>query len=163
MKKYLIFAAAALLSGCSMWNEWNWNWDWNWSALNPWSESKEADTQETQEVQKEESTLPANVNKYLWQASLDKLGFMGITSQNADEGRIITAWSTPSANERFKVVAEIKDGELRGDALEVKVYKEVMSKNGWVKTAPSASFESEIEQAIITQAKILYRQDKDSE
>ena len=64
MKKYLIFAAAALLSGCSMWNEWN----WNWSALNPWSESEETSVQEAQEVQKEESTLPANVNKYLWQA-----------------------------------------------------------------------------------------------
>ncbi len=154
MKKYFVLMAVTMLSGCSYWN------NLSWDMLNPWSENDvSVESAETQPA------LPANVNKYLWQAGLDKISFMEIVSENPQEGRIETAWKNlPSApNERFKIVAEINDGELRADALHVKVYKEVKGKNGWTKTAPSSDFEKEIEQAIISRAKVLYIQDQDKE
>lgn len=159
MKKYLILAAATVLSGCSMWND----WDWNWNALNPWADD-EAAVQSAEEQTKTE--LPATVNKYLWQASLDKLAFMGIESRRPDAGQIITGWKTfPAApNERFKIMAEINSGELRADALDIKVYKEAKTRRGnWIKTAPSDALTGELEQAVITQAKILYINDKNKE
>lgn len=159
MKKYIIFATMFLLSGCSTWNSWTENW--HWSALNPWATSEEESAKIEETEQKVE--LPANVNKYLWQACQDKLSFMGISSQSPNEGRIATDWITLSSapNEKFKIVAEVNGGELRADALDIKVYKEVRAKNGWIKAAPSDSFESEIEQAVIKRAKELYINDKE--
>ena len=154
MKKVLILALSTILSGCSLWN------DFSWDSLNPWS----GDEEETAVVQSQtEKQLPENVNKYLWQASLDKLAVLGIETENSEEGRIITAWKTPTgvSSERFKIVAEINSGELRADALDVKSYKEVRRGNGWVKIAPSQGFENSIAQAIIKQAKVLYINDKD--
>lgn len=160
MKKSFILVVVALLSGCTTWNSITENWSWNWSSLNPW-----ADTEEVTEPKEEKVQTSVAVNKYLWQASLDNLAFMGIDSENSQIGRITTNWkSMPSApNERFKIVAEIDGNELRADALDIKVYKEVNGKNGWVKTSPSEAFESEIEQAIISKAKILYINDENKE
>ena len=155
MRKFLILAVAGLLSGCSVWN------DLNWSALNPWSESEDEVSAQTEA--EPDQLQQMKVNKYLWQASLDKLAVMGIETENPDEGRIITAWKTPSgvSNERFKVVAEIDDIILRADALHIKAYREVLGRNGWTKVPVSQGFENELAQHIITQAKILYRNDKE--
>ena len=152
MKKYFILAGAMLLSACSMWN------NWSLDSLNPWANNEQETAQAPQQ-----NILPENVNKYLWQASLDKLAFMGIVEENPEEGRIVTDWKVlPAApNERFKFVAEIDGGELRADALDIKAYKEVKGKNGWVKTSPTSSFENEVGQAIVTRAKTLYIQDKE--
>lgn len=154
MRKVLILVIATLLSGCSMWN------DFSWDSLNLWSGDEEEAVVEQEQAEKQ---LPENVNKYLWQASLDKLAILGIETENPDDGRIITAWKNPtgSANERFKIMAEINSGELRADALDIKAYKEVQRGNSWVKVAPSQGFENGIAQAIIKQAKILYMNDKD--
>ena len=143
--------AVILLSGCSMWN----NWHWDWSALNPWSKDKE-------DVVAQSVEEPQVVNKYLWQASLDKLSFMGIVSQNPQSGRIVTDWKMLPAtpNERFKAIVEIDGTDLRADALNVKIYKEIKSNGDWVKTRPSVVFENEVGQAIITRAKILYINDR---
>ena len=93
MKKFFILVVAALLSSCATWNSMteNWSWDWNWNALNPWSNTEEATEPEEKEVQ-----TPVAVNKYLWQASLDKLAFMGINSENPQAGRITTNWKSIS-------------------------------------------------------------------
>ena len=159
MRKYIILTAMFLLSGCSTWNNLTENWSWN--ALNPWADREEESVKAKEAKSKVE--LPANVNKYLWQASLEKLSFMGIVSQNSKEGRITTNWISLSAapGEKFKIVAEINSGELRADALNVKVYKEINGENGWIKSLPSSTFESEIEQAVIERAKVLYISDKE--
>ena len=161
MKKIFILGVVALLSGCTTWNNMTENWSWNWNALNPWAE-----TEDSTELKAEENEqTPVSVNKYLWQASLDKLAFMGISTENPQDGRIVTEWkSLPAApSERFKIVAEIEGQELRADALDIKVYKEINGKNGWMRSAPSNALENEIEQAIISRAKILYINDDNKE
>lgn len=163
MKKYFIFAAAVLLSGCASWSE----WDFNWNSLNPWAEDKAAAAEEAKPAAaaKEQDVLPAEVNKYLWHASLEKLAFMGIEVQNPEDGLIVTGWKTMSAaqNERFKISAEILCGELRADGLDVKVYKEIKNGSGWRAVSPSPALKTEVEQAIIKQAKILYINDRNKE
>lgn len=153
MKKYLIITAMMMLSGCSVFS------NWTWSSLNPWNEDTQS--KEVVEVKEKEVSLPSNVNKYLWDASVDELSFMGIENKNPTDGKITTKWKSMVANEKFKIVAEISDGELRGDVLDVKVYKEVKSNNNWVKVAPTKGFEAEVEQKIVDRAKILYIQDGD--
>ena len=151
MKKYLALCAVFVLSACSSWSE----FDWSWSSLNPWADKPATENSEQQ-------VFPENVNKYLWQAATDKLAFMGISRQNILNGQMITNWKAVGA-ERFQVTADILSGELRADALNVRVAKEVQSRNGWIKAQPSADFAREIERAIIRQAKILYINDKNKE
>lgn len=162
MKKSLILAAVVWLSGCSAWQSWNFDWDWN--RLNPWHENTQEAEKSVEKVKSAEQ-LPATVNKYLWQACVDKLSFMGIETRNPQEGRLITGWKslTAAPSERFKIAAEVAGGELRADALDVKVYKEVKEGGNWVKKAASPALKIEIEQAIIKQAKILYINDKNKE
>lgn len=162
MKKCLILAAAVWLSGCSTWQ--SWNFDWYWNRLNPWHED-EQEAEKSAEKAKPAEQLPATVNKYLWQACVDKLSFMGIETKNPQEGLLVTKWTGLSAvpNERFKISAEVDGGELRADALDIKVYKEEKGSNGWVKTAASPALKIEVEQAVIKQAKILYINDKNNE
>lgn len=161
MKKHLILVTTFILSGCSMWQNWSWN------SLNPWSDNQNTDVVAESQPEPEKETevlLPENVNKYLWQASLDRLAVMGISAQTPEEGRIVTDWKVlPSApKERFKIVAQVDGGELRADALDIKVYKELKNSNGqWVKVAPTAGFETQVGQAIITKAKVLYINDQD--
>ena len=66
-------------------------------------------------------------------------------------------------NEKIKIVAEISSGELRADALDVNVSKEIYVKGNWVRTAPASAFENAVEQAIVTRAKVLYVQDKNKD
>lgn len=140
----MLLLAAATLSGCSMWQNFSFN------SLNPWA----PETLPAEEVQKPK----AAVNPYLWQAATDKLTFMGIKHQNIQDGQITTEWKI-YGKERFKITAEIKGTEMRADALHVEVYKEVKSKNGWIKSMPGDGFRAEIENTIIKQAKVLYRND----
>ena len=151
MKKYLALCIVFVLSACSSWS----GFDWSWNSLNPWADEPKTENSEQQ-------VFPENVNKYLWQAATDKLAFMGISRDNLFGGQIITNWKTVGT-ERFRITVDILSGELRADALSVKVSKEIQSRNGWVKAQPSADFAREIEQAIIRQAKILYINDKNKE
>lgn len=144
MKKYMLLLAAAALSGCSMWQ------NFSFDDLNPWAA-------ETLPAEAQQKTKIA-VNPYLWQAALDKLTFMGIKYQNAQNGQIMTEWKT-YGTERFKVIAEVKGTEMRADALHVNVYKEIKGKSGWFKAVPGDGFRAEVENAIIKQAKVLYRND----
>lgn len=158
MKKYVVFAAALLLSGCAYLPD----WDFSLSSLNPWAE----DEQKTEKpVVTEQEVLPAAVNKYLWNASLEKLAFMKIETKNPQDGLIVTGWKVMAAapNERFKISAEIICGELRADGLNIKVYREIKNGNNWRAVSSSPDLKTEVEQAIIKQAKILYINDSDKE
>lgn len=98
------------------------------------------------------------VNGYLWRASLDTLSFMPLASADPYGGVIITDWySNPEApNERFKATVYILDTRLRADGLNVTVFKQVSDGNGgWVDQQPSAQTETDIENAILTRARLL--------
>lgn len=102
----------------------------------------------------EGGSLP--VNKFLWQAALDTLSFLPLSSTDPFTGVIATDWSsTPDApGERFKVTVFIVTPELAASALKVAVYREAHTEGGlWVPRPVSPETPRGIEDAILTRAR----------
>ena len=97
------------------------------------------------------------VNSFLWRASLDTLNFMPLASEDPFGGVIITDWYTDPQrpNERFKATVYILDTRLRADALNVSIYREQMTPQGWQQVAASPDTAIQIENAILTRARQL--------
>ena len=98
------------------------------------------------------------VNGYLWRASLDTLSFMPLDSADPWGGVINYDWYTnpQTPNERFKATVFILDTRLRSDALNVTVSKEVRDAAGqWVGATVAAQTETDLENAILTNARQL--------
>ena len=103
------------------------------------------------------------INSYLWQASLQTLEFLPLTSIDATGGVIVTDWYSTSGapNERVKVCVYIVSNVLRADAIKVVVYKQIRAANGnWVHAASSAQTATDLENIILTRARQLRMQDK---
>ncbi len=102
----------------------------------------------------EGSTTP--VNKFLWQAALDTLSFMPLSSTDPFTGVIATDWSaTPDApGERFKVTVYMSSPALSAISLKVAVYRQVQNEAGtWVQTSVDPATPRKIEDAILTRAR----------
>ena len=139
MKKFfpLVIISMLLLNGCSYVQKWN-----------PWAEDElEAKVQE------------ANVNLFLWQASLDKLGFMPISEKNFAKGIIITDWYRESSNakEQFKLEVRILSKELRTDGVQVKGQSRKTVNGKWQVSEMSVQTEQIIELSILKRARVLYQ------
>ena len=139
MKKFvpLVIISAFLLSGCSYMQQWN-----------PWAEEKP-----------QEEVRESNVNLFLWQASLDKLGFMPIQSENQETGVIVTDWykESPNAKEQFKLEVHILSKDLRSDGVKVEGQSRKLVNGEWLTEDMSAQMEQVIELSILKRARILYQ------
>ena len=96
------------------------------------------------------------VNKFLWQASLDTLSFMPLSSTDPYTGVIATDWSaTPDApGERFKVAVYMTSPELSAASLKVAVYRQRQADGGaWVQTVVNPETPRKLEDAILTRAR----------
>ena len=104
------------------------------------------------------ATQQLGVNGYLWRASLDTLAFMPLLSADPYGGLIITDWyaNPEKPDERFKAQVYILDTRLRGDGLNVTVYKQTRNAAGQWADAPVAPETSDdIENSILTRARQL--------
>jgi hypothetical protein len=97
------------------------------------------------------------VNSFLWQAALETLSFMPLTSADQQGGVIISDWfaDAKSPNERFKATVYILDTRLRADALKVAVFRQVKQGSAWVDAAVDPDTGLQIENAILRQARQL--------
>ena len=140
MKKYLSILLGLLLlaGGCS------------WSVLNPFAEEKK-------------QTIVENigVNHYLWQASLDKLGFMPIEIEDKSKGLLVTGWvrMQKNQNDLYKITVKILCKELRSDGLQVKVEKRQIKDGKTYNIKADDALVTGIENQILQQARILYQND----
>ena len=140
MKKYLSILLGLLLlaGGCS------------WSVLNPFAEEKK-------------QTIVENigVNHYLWQASLDKLGFMPIEIEDKSKGLLVTGWvrMQKNQNDLYKITVKILCKELRSDGLQVKVEKRQIKDGKTYNIKADEALVTGIENQILQQARILYQND----
>ena len=102
-------------------------------------------------------TTALGVNGYLWQASLDTLNFMPIDQADPAAAVILTGWhSEPGApDERVKLTVQFKTQTLRSDGVKVSVIRQTRSGNGWMPATVQASTALQIEEAILTQARLL--------
>ena len=101
--------------------------------------------------------ISANVNGFLWRASLDVLSIAPLVSTDALGGTIITDWYVNKniKNQRIKITALIKTSELRSDGIEIKVYIQNKENNSWSDTLTNQELETKIENKILNQARIL--------
>lgn len=106
---------------------------------------------------KEDMTTAIGVNGYLWRASLDSLASLPIATAEPAGGIIITDWfSDPQVpSERLKVQVTISDSDLRADALDVHVTRQVLQDGVWVMATVQEGTEKKIEDTILTRARAL--------
>ena len=94
------------------------------------------------------------VNRFLWQASLDTLKFAPLVSSDGPGGILVTDWYQPAdAKDRLKIQVRIKDRQLRSDALEVSVYKQVKQNGNWCDVGIDNKASRELENIILLKAR----------
>jgi len=101
--------------------------------------------------------ISANVNGYLWRASLDVLSIAPLVSTDALGGTIITDWyiNKNIVNQRVKITAFIKTSELRSDGIEIKVHLQEKKNGNWFDTVRNINLETQIENQILNEARNL--------
>lgn len=101
--------------------------------------------------------ISANVNGFLWRASLDVLSIAPLKSTDALGGTIITDWyiNKNIKNRRIKITAFIKTSELRSDGIDIKVHLQKRENGIWSDTMTNEKLESQIENQILNEARIL--------
>lgn len=99
-------------------------------------------------------------NKFLWQAAKDKLEAFKVEKENKESGTMITEWSKVEniQNEEFKIEVKVLCSELRSDCLKAVVYKRVWNGNSWEEQPENIRLNQKIEEAILEQARVLYRE-----
>lgn len=96
------------------------------------------------------------VNRYLWQASLDTLNFAPLVSSDGPGGILITDWYHPTgASDRLKIQVRIKDKQLRSDALEVSVYKQMKKNTQWRDAGIDNKASRDLENIILQKARSI--------
>ena len=101
--------------------------------------------------------ISANVNGFLWRASLDVLSIAPLISTDALGGTIITDWyiNKNIKNQRIKITAFIKTSELRSDGIDIKVHLQKKENGAWSDTTTNEKLESQIEDQILNEARVL--------
>lgn len=143
MKKLMsvVLLSVVLLSGCSY-----------LSKINPWSDSGE-----------EKVYAAPKANPFLWQAALDKVGFMPLAFKNAKSGKIVSGWYLVSGypTEKFKLEIRVVSNELRSDCLKVTGYAERLEQGRWQQEPMKKSMVNAIELSILERARVIYQQSLD--
>ena len=106
---------------------------------------------------KDRGGISANVNGFLWRASLDVLSIAPLISTDALGGTIITDWyiNKNIKNQRIKITAFIKTSELRSDGIDVKVHIQKKVDGAWSDIMTNNKLKAQIEDQILNEARIL--------
>lgn len=101
--------------------------------------------------------VAANVNPYLWRATLDTFDFAPITVSDPVGGLISTDWyaADDKANERVKVNIKITSKTLRADGLKVTVFKQIRKGNDWMSLQADDKIGYDLETIILNRARQL--------
>ncbi len=105
----------------------------------------------------EPKTTALGVNGYLWQATLETLSFMPIEGADPRAAVIVTDWHSTAdmPNERVKVTVAFLSEALRSDGIRVSVSRQELTDGQWVSVPVQAQTTLQIEEAILTKARIL--------
>lgn len=103
-----------------------------------------------------------NVNKYLYQATIEVLDFAPLASADSSSGVIVTEWYNPKGqpNTQFKINVFIKDEVISPEALEVKAYERNKVAGKWSGDYKESAIGGILEDKIIRKARTLYQADK---
>jgi len=101
--------------------------------------------------------ISANVNGFLWRASLNVLSIAPLITTDAMGGTIITDWyiNKNINNQRIKISAFIKTSELRSDGISIKVHLQTLKNGMWADITTNKNLEYQIENQILNEARNL--------
>ena len=100
----------------------------------------------------------------LWQASLDTIDFMPLSSANYSGGILITDWysDNQNSNESIKITIRFLTNEIRSDALDIKVFYKKCNQVASCKISQkTGSLSAELKKQILSKATIYKKQNKD--
>jgi uncharacterized protein DUF3576 len=103
----------------------------------------------------------STVSPIAWQAALDTLNFVKLSSKDPLTGMLVTNWYSPSdkPDERFRITVFVLSRELRSDTVAVTVDRQQLSPTGqWVPTTVSRKLEDALETTILRRAGQLKRE-----
>lgn len=105
----------------------------------------------------DENKTAINVNGYLWRATLNVLSIAPLISTDALGGTVITDWyvNEKIKNKRIKISAYITSSELRSDGISIKVHVQDLINGNWAETTTNKNLETQIENNILNEARIL--------
>lgn len=119
----VLLAASAflLLGGCS--------------SLNPFSDDEgESTSNQTVAPISSVATNAAGspANPYMWQATLEAVGFMPLQTVNEEVGKVATDWYIPPGAplERFRVDVAFSSRALRAESIAIKVERQELRQSG---------------------------------
>ena len=97
------------------------------------------------------------INPYLWQASLETISFMPLSSTDPFAGTIITDWYISEANieERCKLNIFVKGLEFKTNNLQVLSFCQKLTNNQWVNITTKKDDNIKLENVILNRAKKL--------
>ncbi len=157
----LLAAGLALLVGCSGDLERKPTPQWEDPEDSVVGSGREASTIgdlfDTGRAKEDESGDRLQVNRYLWEASLDTLDFLPLASTDPFSGVIATDWSVSPATqeERYKVAVRITSARLEARSVNVAVYREQRRDGVWIPVEVSDATPRQLEDAILTRARQL--------
>jgi hypothetical protein len=94
------------------------------------------------------------VNPFLWRGALETLSGVPLISADPFGGVIITDWYS-SAGQRFKDTVLIVGRDLRGDAVQVSVFRQVNQGGNWVDAPVSPDLRTGIQNRVLDRARLL--------
>ncbi len=108
--------------------------------------------------------MVGNVNKYLYEASIDVLKFAPLSSVDSSSSiaTIITEWYSPAdqKNTQFKVTIYIKDQLITPEALDVVAFQRKKQNGVWSDQYESSPIAIVLEDKILRKARQLYQKSK---
>lgn len=102
------------------------------------------------------------INRYLWHAALDRVKNLPLVSTDGVGGVIVTDWYEVSHSEKFKITVLIFGSELKANAFNVKIHRQIYKDNQWTTTEADPFMITKLEDAILRQARLFQIHEKGS-
>jgi hypothetical protein len=107
-------------------------------------------------------TPDSNINRFLWQATLDVIDFAPITSSDASSGVLVTDWysNANDPNRTLKLKIEVVGNTISPESIKTEL-KQRVHKNGiWMEDHAPSKLQTEVEDKILNRARQLYIRNK---
>lgn len=134
------------------------------SSLNPFSDDSDesASNQSVKEpattAQASSETAGSPANQFMWQATLETVGFMPLELVDDTQGKIVTDWYIPPGAplERFRIDVAFSSRALRAESIDILVERQELRDTGsWFEAVVSPSVANNMIDSILARALIL--------
>ena len=145
-----VLLATAILGACS--------------SLNPFS-SESDESASNQDVKPQAVTAEGSAgtagtpaNQFMWQATLETVGFMPLELVDDTQGKISTDWYIPPGAplERFRVDVAFSSRALRAESIDIQVERQELRDSGnWFDASVSPAVSNNMIDSILARALVL--------